>query len=89
MAQIALPHIEGRVVTLSCPQCKEPHFDSGQWAYTPHIDHECHFCGAIFQNPSQIKKTISNPFVETRVRLSKHTNRILREDKLGLRPETI
>ncbi len=89
MAQTALPHIEGRVVALSCPKCKQPHFDTGKWAYTPHIDHECHFCGTIFQNPTQIKKTISNPFMETRARLSRRTDRILREDKLGLRPETI
>ncbi|MBN6111409.1 hypothetical protein [Xanthomonas bonasiae] len=89
MAQSALPHIDGRLVALSCPQCKAPHFDKGNLAYTPHIDHECHFCGAIFQNRSQLKKTISNPFVETRVRLAKYTNRTLRKDKLGLRPETI
>ncbi len=89
MAQSAMPHLEGRVVDLACSQCGEPHFEQGEHAFTPHIDHECHGCGHVFQAPGQIKKTIGNPFVGVRRKLALAATGPLREDKLGLRPETI
>ena len=39
--------------------------------------------------PGQLKKTIGNPFVGVRRKLALHALRPVREDKLGLRPETI
>lgn len=89
MAQSAMPHLEGRVVDLACPKCSTPHFEQGELAFTPHIDHECHECGTSFQATGQLKKTIGNPFVGIRRRLSLSAVGTLREDKLGLRPETI
>lgn len=89
MAQSAMPHLDGRIVSLTCPSCGTPHFDIGELAYTLHIDHHCHTCGSVFQNHQQIKKTISNPFVAIRARLARQTDRTLRHDALGLRPETI
>lgn len=89
MAQSALPHIEGRLADLACPKCSEPHFDEGEWAYTPHVEHCCDACGERFQAPTQVKKTIGNPFVGVRRRLALLAPNPLREDKLGLRPETI
>lgn len=89
MAQSAMPHIDGRVIELTCPNCGQAHFDCGEWAYTPHIEHVCGGCGASFQAPGQLKKTIGNPFVGVRRRLSQRAPNPLREDKLGLRPETI
>lgn len=89
MAQSAMPHIEGRVVDLSCSSCGLPHFDRGELAYTPHMDHCCDGCGATFQAPTQIKKTIGNPFAGARRKLAAFAPNPLREDKLGLRAETI
>jgi transposase-like protein len=89
MAQSAMPHLAGRVTALSCPKCAAPHFDQGTFAFTPHVDHECDQCGVQFQAKQQIKKTISNPFVATRLALAEFTDRTLRNDPLGLRPETI
>lgn len=90
MAQSAMPHLEGRVVDLVCPHCGEPHFERGELAFTPHIDHDCHSCGKTFQASGQKKKkTIGNPFVGMREMLAQNAIRPVREDKLGLRPETI
>jgi hypothetical protein len=89
MAQSAMPHLEGRIVYLECPDCGMPHFDKNELAYTPHMDHCCDGCGAIFRAPTQMKKTIGNPFVLTRKMLAQFASNELREDKLGFRPETI
>ncbi|WP_225879015.1 hypothetical protein [Zeimonas arvi] len=89
MAQSAMPHLECRVVDLTCPHCGEAHFERGKHAFTPHVDHECHSCGETFQAPGQLKKTIGNPFVGLRRKLGLNATGPVREDKLGLRPETI
>jgi transposase-like protein len=89
MAQSAMPHLEGRVVDLVCPHCGEPHFERGELAFSPHIDHDCHSCGKTFHASGQKKKTIGNPFVGMREMLAQNAIRPVREDKLGLRPETI
>ena len=89
MAQSAMPHLEGRIVALSCRACGQPHFDTGELAFTPHVEHDCMSCGASFSAPSQMKKTIGNPFAAVRVALAAGACNPLRNDKLGLRPETI
>lgn len=89
MAQSAMPHLAGRVVELICPRCGEPHFDQGVCAFSPHTNHECHACEYKFQSPHRLKKTIGNPFVGIREQLELTAIRPVREDKLGLRPETI
>ena len=70
MAQSAMPHLEGRVVALSRRACGQPHFDIGELAFTPHIEHDCISCGATFTAPTQMKKTIGNPFAAVRVALA-------------------
>ena len=89
MAQSAMPHLEGRIVDLVCPSCSEPHFEQAERAFTPHIDHECLACSFTFRAPGQLKRTIGNPFVGVRKKLGLHATGPVREDKLGLRPETI
>lgn len=89
MAQSAMPHLEGKVLNLICPNCAEPHFERGERAFTPHIEHECYACGETFQASGRIKKTIGNPFVGVRKKLALNAVGPVREDKLGLRPETI
>ena len=61
MAQLSLPHIASRVVSLDCPSCGQPHFDTRECALVPHIEHECDHCGKKFTNVGRLKKTISNP----------------------------
>ena len=89
MAQSAMPHLEGRVIDMACPHCGSAHFERGAHAYTPHINHECHSCGMPFQARGQLRKTIGNPFAGVRKKLALNATGPLREDKLGLRPETI
>lgn len=89
MAQSAMPHLNGRVVELICCKCGHGHFDRGELAFTPHTSHECEHCGYTFQSTLQMKKTIGNPFVGVRKRLALRTSLVLRNDPLGLRPETI
>lgn len=89
MAQMALPHSRDRVISLSCPSCGTPHFDTAERAFTPHDPHECENCGASFRVATQSKKTISNPFVAVRQALAQTASRSLQEATLDLRPETI
>lgn len=89
MAQMAMPHLEGRIVALDCPYCRVPHFDTDSLAYTPHLEHECKSCGNWFQAATRTRKTIGNPFADVRLSLSANAPNPLRNDPLGLRPETI
>lgn len=89
MAQSAMPHLEGRVMALNCTACGAPHFDTGERAYTPHVDHECEACGAMFGSGAALKKSIGNPFVAVRTRLGTNATNPLRPDRLGYRPETL
>jgi len=89
MAQSAMPHLDGRIISICCPACSMAHFDSGVDAYTPHVDHVCQRCGTLFKTKGQLKKTISNPFVALRGELALNSPNQLRNDSLGLRPETI
>jgi hypothetical protein len=70
MAQQALPHLANKIVSLHCPECHEPHFDLGDCAVFPHIEHDCANCGVSFSSPGQRRMVVSNPFVETRLKLS-------------------
>lgn len=63
MAQLALGHLNDRIVSLTCPRCDLPHFDRERLAYTPHDLHLCD-CGAEFPTPGRRKKVVSNPMVE-------------------------
>ena len=89
MAQSAMPHLEGRVVELSCPRCRLDHFDHGDLAFTPHVEHDCGQCGEVFRAKTQTKKTIGNPFVGVRRALSAKAVNTLRNDRMGLRVESI
>lgn len=88
-AQNAMPHLTGRLIAIECPKCELAHFDTGVHAYTPHVEHICHECGAVFKTKGNLKKTIGNPFVALRDKLAVDSPNPLRNDSLGLRPETI
>ncbi len=89
MAQSALPHIEGRVVDLSCPRCDFPHFDSAEHAFSPHEVHLCGNCGYTFRNRGRLRKTIGNPTIGLFARLSKTAPRRPRQHKSDLLVEKI
>jgi transposase-like protein len=89
MAQSALPHIEGRVISLKCPQCGLSHFDKGEAAFTPHTVHVCHGCGLEFKSNRRVRKTVANPIIEVFERLSHNAIRSPRCHSSNLLPETL
>ena len=34
--------------SLSCPECRKPHIDVGEWAKKPHHKHLCHYCHHVW-----------------------------------------
>jgi hypothetical protein len=89
MAQNALPHIQGRVTTLTCVKCGEPQFHTGADAFTPATDRKCTTCGGEIRGSSRLRKTISNPLVSALDRLASNAPRVPQKHKLDLLPETL
>jgi transposase-like protein len=89
MAQCALPHLENRVKTIICPHCEATHFDTGELAFTPHIEHLCEQCGRRFVGQGRLRMVISNPVVSLIDRVGKLAPRAPRVHNMGLLPETI
>jgi len=89
MAQSALPHIDGRVISLKCLHCGLSHFDQGEEAFTPHQTHVCRRCGSEFKSNQRIRNTIANPAVELFERLSQHAIRPPQRHASNLLPETL
>ncbi len=61
MVQQSLNYLRGRIAALDCPSCKSPHFDEGESALRPHVEHSCMFCGADFVAPGRRHGLVSNP----------------------------
>lgn len=89
MAQMALPHIRDVITSLKCNGCGNDHFDQDEYAFSPHVEHECEHCGAQFKAAGRKKKVISNPFHEIRDVLAITSGNTLQSSQLNLRPETI
>ena len=89
MAQSALPHIGGRVISLTCPRCGLPHFEKGDAAFSPHVIHVCEGCGNELRSTKKLRKTIGNPIVEVFESLSQHAVRPPRRHASNLLPETL
>jgi transposase-like protein len=89
MAQSALPHIEGRIISLKCPRCKLSHFDKGEAAFTPHDLHSCHGCDFEFKSTNRVRKTIGNPTIDMIQRLSETAVRPPQRHQSNLLPETL
>ena len=64
MAQNALAHLQGRVVSLVCA-CGVAFFDRGLAAFMPHSKHACGECGSALVPQGSRKKVVSNPFLRT------------------------
>lgn len=89
MAQSALPHIAGRVISLSCEECGEQHFDQEESAFTPHDDHCCHSCGSKLRSKGRFRKTIGNPICATLDELAKSAVREPQKHNSYLLTETL
>lgn len=89
MAQSALPHLGGRVVSVRCPQCRHPHFDTSEHAFTPHEDHVCGGCGATFRTSGRVRKTIGNPMIGLFADLGRNAPRPPRQHRNTLLVESI
>jgi hypothetical protein len=89
MAQRALPHITGRVVSNACVHCGHPHFSRGQAAYTPSTTHGCEECGREFPSSGRLRKVVCNPLVRILSVLAHGAPRPLQTHDLGLLPETL
>jgi len=89
MAQSALPHIEGRVISLNCDKCGADQLDRGSASFTPKGSHECDSCGAIIRVRGRIRNVVSNPMVGVLELLSAGAPREPQRHDLGLLPETI
>jgi transposase-like protein len=89
MAQSALPSIEGRVRSISCPSCGEAHFSTGESAYSPVSANTCQRCNHEFTAPGRLRKSIGNPLCSALIALADKAPRAPQHHKLGLLPETI
>jgi transposase-like protein len=89
MAQTALPHISGRVVDISCPECGNAHFDTGPESFRPHDEHTCPGCKATFRSPGRFRKTIGNPAIRMLAALTKNAVRTPQVHEACLLPETL
>lgn len=89
MAQSALPHIADRVVSMLCPKCDEPHFASGEQAFTPNTAHRCTRCQHEFATKGKLRKTIGNPLVTTLRQIAAWASREPQKHNIDLLPETL
>lgn len=89
MAQMTLPHIGGRIVCKRCPNCGETQFAKGEAAFTPVVDNECSKCSVKFASAGRLRKTISNPMIETLEELGRCAPRQPQRHDMGLLPETL
>lgn len=87
MAQMALPHLAGRIIDISCSNCGTPHFDTATWAYTPHTTHTCESCGANFGSGRRLRKCIGNPLIGLIAQLGKTAPRPPKSHEIGLLTE--
>lgn len=71
MAQRALPFLNGRIASLSCPECTAPHLDSFAQAVAPHSTHHCAECGHHFPSQHDLGE-VSNPVIASLAQLEKN-----------------
>lgn len=89
MAQSALPHIEGRIVSIKCPKCERSHFSSGVYAFTASAMHSCKTCGSKFPSKGRLRNIIANPLVDVLSSLEQKAPRASQGHKANLLPETL
>jgi hypothetical protein len=89
MAQNSLPHLEARVVPLTCDRCGGMEFSAGEQAFTPVVGRACSKCGGRLSGPTRLRRTIGNPLIATLERLATSAPRPPQKHTTGLLPETL
>ena len=89
MAQNVLPHIEGRVMSLTCKSCRAPEFDVDERAFTPSVSRTCSKCHGDLERRGRLRKVIANPLVDILDKLALAAPRPPQKHSIGLLPETI
>ncbi len=89
MAQMALPSLKDRVVSIDCSACGEAQCSIDDLAFTPVTDHTCSQCSNQLTAPGRLRKTIANPLVGVLNRLAEGAPRRPQVHDLGLLPETL
>lgn len=87
MAQSAMPHLENRFVTITCPSCQHMHMDIGDEAFTPHVKHPCHNCNEVITAPTRMKLVIGNPLPYVLREIATYAPREPQVHTTDLRPE--
>jgi hypothetical protein len=89
MAQNVMPSLEGRVRSMTCPNCGHSQFDSGEAAYVAGPTHTCSECGRQFRTPGRIRNTVANPLPAVLVGVAKLAPRPPQKHRLDLLAETL
>ena len=84
MAQSALPHLENRIVRLTCKRCLTWEFSVGDDAFRPKAGRTCSKCGEKLQGAGRLRKAISNPMVGVLDELGRDAPRTPQEHLSGL-----
>lgn len=88
MAQSALPHLAGRVVSQSCPRCGAAAFARGEAAFHAVSSHRCQHCSQTFPSVGKLRNLVPNPLVDVLRALGLTAPRPPRSHDIGLLPET-
>lgn len=89
MAQRALPHVAGRVLSFACSACGTSHVDRGPDAFSPRGVRPCGRCKREVRSTGRLRNTIGNPLVGILQELSGNAVRLPQAHDLGLLPETL
>ena len=87
MAQRALPHIEGRIMSLTCVRCSASEFSSGEEAFTPKAKRVCSKCGGKLHGSGNLHKVIGNPLIRMLDSLAQNAPRLPQQHVSGLLAE--
>ncbi len=87
MAQAALPHLRGRILSAICPSCETPKFCVGESGFVPSRSHVCDSCGREFSPRCRARKTILNPLPEALERLAERAPRCPQSHDVGILPD--
>lgn len=88
MAQMTLPFLRKRVLSLDCPSCGQKQFGTGELAFTPIAIHRCESCDHQFAAAGRLRKTIANPLLGTLAQLAQKAPREPQRQNLNLMAET-
>jgi transposase-like protein len=89
MAQLTLPSLKDRVLSVKCPSCGAEQQDVGEFSFSASIARTCHECGSAAVARGRMRKVVANPLVSTLSALAERAPRPRQRHDLGLAPETL